>query len=224
VPFENYPNNLCSGALSSFVKFVLFLISFYRPLNILHRIVKMRLDSERPQCRVKWEWRWLVLGSMLLRHLVPLHTTILVAVVILVTNFTSETYVSHVLCTYLLSFTIPIRSCRTRRDGKISKIFSELLAISSALTSTSVQMVVRRVLELLSLRHQRTLQMRSVGPGLNLNRRPDAFGQICIMDLTGTDALSKFARYDLSPVPIRQLVDRPVGSVCWPHRSDALPG
>jgi hypothetical protein len=65
-------------------------------LNMRHRIVKTKHDSEPLQYRVKWGWRWLAWGSMPLRHRDLLHITTLAAAAILVTNSMLETCVFHI--------------------------------------------------------------------------------------------------------------------------------
>jgi hypothetical protein len=82
----------------------------------------------------------------------------------------NQLYVGNVCSPWFLLFDVFIYffySCLIRRVGKTLKIFSELRAISFVPISTLAQMVVRRVLELLSLRHRRTRKTQSVGQGVS---------------------------------------------------------
>jgi len=60
-------------------------------LIFLFRIVKMKPALELHQYQVKSEWPWLVKGFMPLHHLAHLPIIILEVVLILATNFMSET-------------------------------------------------------------------------------------------------------------------------------------
>lgn len=60
-------------------------------LIVLFRIAKTKLASELPPCQVKSGWPWLVKGFMLPHHLALLPIIILEVVLILATNFMSET-------------------------------------------------------------------------------------------------------------------------------------
>jgi len=76
---------------------------------------------------------------------------------------TSFTLAMSVQCfLYDIALTRDIFSYLTRPVGKISRIYSELLATSFAQTSTSAQMVVLKVPELLYMKLQKTHSKLSV--------------------------------------------------------------